>query len=157
MRLALFAIISEIPFDLAVSGRVMHLSSQNVYLTLLLGLLGIWGYDILAKKRATVGGAMVVLLCALAAYLLRADYGAGGVLLIFVMYLCAASKVWQGVGVAFVMWGLARAYHPIQMLGVLGWALCLCYNGQRGPRAKYVMYAFYPLHLLGLWLLGVWI
>lgn len=157
LRLALFAFISEIPFDLVASGQVMHLSRQNVYLTLLLGLLGIWGYDVLAKKGASVGGAMVALLCALAAHLLYADYGAGGVLLIFVIYLCAASKVWQGVGVTFVMWGLAQAYHPIQMLGVLGWALCLCYNGQRGPRVKCLMYAFYPLHLLVLWLLGVWI
>ncbi len=157
LRLALFALISEIPFDLVASGRVMNLSSQNVYLTLLLGLLGLWGYETLAKRRITVAAALVPLTCALAAHLLCADYGAGGVLLIFVMHLCASNKIWQGVGVVLVMVGLAQAFHPIQMVGVLGWALCLGYNGQRGPRVKYLMYAFYPLHLLGLWLLGVWI
>lgn len=157
LRLALFALLSEIPFDLAVSGTVADLSHQSVYLTLLLGLLGLWGYELLAKRGITVAAALAPLACALAAHLLYADYGAGGVLLIFVMHLCATNKIWQGVGVTFVMWGLAQAYHPIQMLGVLGWALCLGYNGQQGPRAKYAIYAFYPLHLLGLWLLGVWI
>ncbi|MBO5784101.1 MAG: hypothetical protein J6R33_03940 [Clostridia bacterium] len=157
LRLALFALISEIPFDLVASGRVMNLSGQNVYLTLLLGLLGLWGHDALAKRGITVAAALPPLVCALAAQLTGADYGAGGVLLIFVIHLCAANKIWQGVGVLLVTSALARAFHPIQMVGVLGWVLCLGYNGRRGPRAKYLMYAFYPLHLLGLWLLGVWI
>ncbi len=157
LRLALFALISEIPFDLVSSGRVISLTGQNVYLTLLLGLLGLWGYEALAKRGITVAAALVPLACALAAHLLYADYGAGGVLLIFVIHRCASNKIWQGVGVLLVMGGLSGIFRPIQMMGVLGWALCLCYNGQRGPRVKYAMYGFYPLHLLVLWLLGVWI
>lgn len=157
LRLALFALISEIPFDLVSSGRVIHLTGQNVYLTLLLGLLGLWGYEALAKRGLTVAAMLVPLGCALAAHLLYADYGAGGVLLIFVLYRCASNKIRQGVGVVLVMGGLSGLYHPIQMMGVLGWALCLGYNGQRGPRVKYAFYACYPLHLLILWVLGVWI
>ncbi len=123
LRLALFAVISEIPFDLVASGRVMDLSSQNVYVTLLLGLLGLWGYDRLAKRGMAALGLLVPLGCALAGQWLGADYGAGGVLLIFVMHLCASNKAWQGVGVVLVMLGLAYAFHPIQLVGVLGWVL----------------------------------
>ena len=154
LRLALFALLSEIPFDLAVSGWVMDLSNQNVYLTLLLGLLSLWGYEVLGKRGF---GFLVPIGCACAAQLLGADYGAGGVLLIFVMYAFARHAGWQGFAVALVLLGLAGQFHPIQMLGLVGWLLCMFYNGQRGPRMKYAMYAFYPLHLLELWLLGVWI
>ena len=42
MRLGIFALISEIPFDLAVRGKFFDWQYQNVYVTLLLGLLTIW-------------------------------------------------------------------------------------------------------------------
>ena len=73
------------------------------------------------------------------------------------MYRLADHAGWQGFAVALVLLGLTGWTQPIQMLGLVGWLLCRFYNGQRGPRIQYAMYAFYPLHLLGLWLLGVWI
>lgn len=157
LRLALFALLSEIPFDLAASGQVMNLSNQNVYLTLLLGLLGLWGYEFLAKRGMGGVAYLAPITFACLAQGLRADYGAGGVLLIFVMYRLADAPGWQGFAVALVLLALSGAAHAIQMVGWLGWLLCMFYNGQQGPRAKYAIYAFYPLHLLGLWLLGVWI
>ena len=42
-RLFLFALISEVPFDLAFSRRMWDFSSNNVFFTLLFGLLVIWG------------------------------------------------------------------------------------------------------------------
>ena len=157
LRLALFALLSEIPFDLVVAGQAMSFSHQNVYLTLLLGLLGLWGYEFLVKREMATVAYLAPILCACVAAGLRTDYGAGGVLLIFVMHRLAGDKGWQGFAVALVLLALSGALHTIQMVGWLGWLLCMFYNGQRGPRVKYLMYAFYPLHLLGLWLLGVWI
>ena len=41
-RLAAFALISEIPFDLAIDGNWWTLEYSNVFFTLVLGLLAIW-------------------------------------------------------------------------------------------------------------------
>lgn len=51
LRLAAFALISEIPFDLAFKGEFFYMWYQNVYFTLLFGLLALWGIDWLRKHE----------------------------------------------------------------------------------------------------------
>lgn len=48
-RLGLFALISEVPFDLAIAGRMWNPRYQNVYFTLLCGILALWAFDMIAK------------------------------------------------------------------------------------------------------------
>ena len=91
LRVGIFAVISEVPFDFALFGRVWHLGYQNVMFTLLIGLLVLfviqWGlhqeglkllYGIPAAIGAIVAGAFL-------ADLLRTDYGSAGVVAIAVM------------------------------------------------------------------------
>jgi TraX protein. len=44
-RLALFAFISEIPFDLALHRKLFYFGYQNVFFTLLIGLLVLMGFE----------------------------------------------------------------------------------------------------------------
>ena len=60
-RLFLFALISEVPFDLAFSRRMWDFSSNNVFFTLLFGLLVIWGVEGIKQKFATNGGKLHVM------------------------------------------------------------------------------------------------
>ena len=50
-RCFIFALISEIPFDLAVHGNVFDLSSQNVFFTMTLGLCTLYAISYFEKKR----------------------------------------------------------------------------------------------------------
>ena len=55
LRLGLFALISEIPFDLAFSAKVLEFNYQNVYFTLFLGILGLTAFDFFGKKELGAG------------------------------------------------------------------------------------------------------
>jgi hypothetical protein len=52
IRLAVFALISEIPFDLALFGKTFYSGYQNVFFTLLIGLLVMIGFKLVAEKAA---------------------------------------------------------------------------------------------------------
>ena len=52
LRLALFAAISEIPFNLLHSYRLFDIEAQNVFFTLLIGLLTLYGMDRLGDGSA---------------------------------------------------------------------------------------------------------
>ncbi len=45
MRLAMFALISEIPFDLGFQSHVLEFTYQNVFFTLFFGFMTVWGID----------------------------------------------------------------------------------------------------------------
>ena len=51
VRLGIFALISEIPFDLAFSAKVLEFGYQNVYFTLFLGMLALCMYGFLSQHR----------------------------------------------------------------------------------------------------------
>lgn len=50
LRLGIFALISEIPFDLAFNSKLFDFSYQNVFFTLLIGLLVMMGFEIVREK-----------------------------------------------------------------------------------------------------------
>lgn len=50
LRLIVLAFISEIPFNMTLSGKVFNSSYQNVFFTLSIGLLTIWLIDICISK-----------------------------------------------------------------------------------------------------------
>ena len=141
-RLFLFALISEIPFDLALKGNWFFPAKQNVYFTLLLGLLVMMGI-VWITANGTRNMFLAVIPSAIGMYLawwIDTDYNYKGVFLIAVLYLMRYSRLYQCIGgAASVTWELPApvAFIPVYL-----------YNGKRGLRMKYFFYWFYPVHLL---------
>ncbi|MDD2960124.1 MAG: TraX family protein [Lachnospiraceae bacterium] len=141
-RMFLFALISEIPFDFALKPSWFYPSKQNVYFTLLIGLLVLWG--ITACYGKIVLQLLILVAGLLAANLLQTDYSYKGVFLIEVLYLFRFSKLYQCLGgAAAISWEVPA---PIAFIPVF------FYNGKRGISLKYFFYWFYPVHLV---LLGI--
>ena len=160
-RMLLFALISEIPFDLALSGRLWDTEYQNVFFTLFIGLMVIAGLRLVDqrlagtetwRKLAGVGLYAVIIVAGSAlALVLKTDYSFKGILAITVLYLFRSrrkAQVWAGVIVFLLMDGL-------EMIAALSFLLIWFYNGERGRQNKYFFYFFYPVHLLLLWLVCV--
>ena len=160
-RMFLFALLSEVPFDLALSGRVWSMEYQNVFFTLFIGLVVIAGLQLVERHfagsqmgkrllRTGLDAVIIIAGCALA-LILKTDYSFKGILAITVLYLFRNRKkaqVWAGVIVFLLMDGL-------EMIAALSFILIWFYNGTRGKQNKYFFYFFYPVHLLLLWLVCV--
>ena len=144
LRLFVFSLLSEPIFDLATAGSWIDLRHQNVFFTLILGLCSMAGVRYFSRR--VFFQALSAVSCCLAAWLLRADYGAWGVLLITVLYLLHQDRRWQLFGglAACLASGEAVIFRIFQMLGI---ALISRYNGRRGKGGKYFFYLYYPAHL----------
>jgi len=53
-RMGIFALVSEVPFDLAFNGKILEFGYQNVYFTLFLGLFTLCAYDFFARYRQNI-------------------------------------------------------------------------------------------------------
>lgn len=148
-RLLLFALLSELPFDLAFYGK-LSLNSQNVFFTLLIGLLMV---EVLQKHRKTEYQMFAILGACIAVELLHTDYGAGGILFILCFYLLYHHRIWTAV--VFTLLNLLYFGLGVQMYAVLAMVPVLLYNGRKGPGMKYFFYVFYPVHLLILYLISM--
>ena len=171
MRLGLFALISEIPFDLMYGGTWFYPVHQNVIWTFILGLLGIHIMETVRKKKKTPVFVLTAILVTIAGGLLgtltMVDYYGIGVLTVFIFYFFRGRKWWCLLGqIAALYWVnvelLGGLMYPVRLFGMefelcqQGLALLALvpiwlYRGRQGYHSKpfqYFCYAFYPVHML---------
>lgn len=142
-RMFAFSLISEIPFDMAFSGKIVNTAMQNVYFTLTLGLVVLYlihqcrGYDAFSMLKQFV----IIVLGATIGQYAEVDYHWMGILFIVMFYYLRESNIWirDLVGVC------AFAYEKTAPLAFIPIHF---YNGKRGLRLKYFFYWIYPVHLL---------
>lgn len=141
-RLFALALISEIPFDLIMTGRFVDFRKQNVLFTLFLGVLMLYLFEILNGNAAKIISLIFVLLVSEA---IMCDYNATGLIMILGFYIYH-DRPW--------MRGITNAYINIQVIGhiqsyaILGLIPIGLYNGRQGRKCRILFYASYPVLLL---------
>ena len=143
------------PLEVLSANRELLSEHCNVYFTLLLGLLVMWGIEyVLAFSRknnlsiiisyffcAVVAGAGIYL-----AEYLHTDYHGFGVALIAILYVFR-----NYVPINLVAAFLFISNMGTEYLSFPGFILLFFYNKKRGRRLgrlKYIFYGFYPAHIL---------
>ncbi len=173
-RLLIAALASEIPFNLMYSSSVFYPFHQNVLWTF---LIGIWMMHRIEKARQGGVRWRIALACVgscLIGYLLgtltMVDYGGVGVLTVLVFCLLRGRNWWNYVGQALALYclnfemirGLQFEIAPDVFLPQQGFAILALlpirlYRGRKGHSSRafrYFCYAFYPVHMLVLYLLS---
>ena len=51
LRLLSFCLVSEIPFDLLFNGKILEFGYQNVFFTLFIGLMVMWGFQVVENQE----------------------------------------------------------------------------------------------------------
>lgn len=145
MRLFVFAILSEIPFDLAFAASPgLYYNHQNVFFTLVLGLLTLCCIE--QFKNDAYMNIITIIIACLVAYILRFDYSYYGIIQIMIFYFLRNSSMYKLFCIGFLNIIMR------QPVGALALIFTENYNGKRGPGVKYLMYIFYPAHLMLLFL-----
>ena len=154
-RMLLFGAVSEIPFDLVTSDKVLEFSHQNIMLTFSWALIALMLFDRVTekkKKSSFLIGAGVLLLFMICSIILMLDYSFLALVLIFVCYLLRNRELWIRNTAAAAVHALFRNV-GIYWFGLLGFLPIFLYNGKRGRGYKWLFYIFYPGHLLLIWLI----
>ena len=162
IRLGIFAVLSEIPYDLAFKDQVLEYTHQNVFFTLFFGVLMMC---VLSMAGDWPEKMIEILLIMWAVEFLKADYGFRGILLILIYYLSRKRK--QDIDQKYyaghmpgmiggALWNFLW-HQKLQRYGALAVIPIALYNGERGKKMKYFFYLFYPLHLFVLFLIHTYL
>ena len=158
LRLLMLAVISEVPFDLLVSGSVFDPMHQNVIWTIILGLCCIRAFENISADLKKILSAVVIIASLAAAIIARVDYSSAGVLTLLAFYAFRGNTLWcrlmQLLSLSFInlvlLGGIEFAF-PYQALAVLSLPIIWLYDGSQGPHNGFIKaanYLFYPAHML---------
>lgn len=147
MKLGILAVISEIPYDMAVYGCFFYFRHNNVLFTLALALLLLWVTDSLYKKnrRLIPVAAVIVIWTAALSYILGLDYSYRCILLALAFYYARQYEVIMYTAAAIISaisGSLASLVTPLALVPIY------FHDGKKGHIPKAVMWSFYPAHLL---------
>ena len=154
--LLIFGIISEIPFDMALSGVFFEPNSNNIMFTLALMLITIWIIDILKEKMQNMSkyiryflSSLIVGIMCIISMVTGLDYEYHAIMIGYLFYIFYNKRVFA------IFLGYLAIFKEVWSL--LGFSLILTYNGKRGKQNKLFNYCFYPVHLLILGILRIFL
>lgn len=156
LRVAGAAALSEIPYNLAMGGKVLELSTRNPVFALVLGLFLLYFWQRYAEKT---GANLLVKLCVTAAAvvwvgMLRIDHGIPVLVLVGVFWILR-NKPLMRILAGSVAAMACSAVSPFYLLSAMGLLPVHLYNGEPGEGNRVVNYLAYPVLLTAVWLIGM--
>jgi len=154
IMLLIFGVISEVPFDLFTSKTCFSPYWNNIMFTLALCLITIWIIDILKDKISNKYPwyALSILIVAFFGFLsmeLNLDYDYHAIVVAYLFYIFY-DKPLLGAGLGYI--SIIK-----ELYSFIGFGMTLTYNGERGKQYKWFNYFFYPVHILILGLLRIYL
>ncbi len=171
IRMLIFALISEIPYNLVYVTSFIYPFQQNVLWTFLVALLCMRGLDKIKDKYKiyiTIPlSALLIGACYLLCQLTMTDYFGDGLLMVILFYYFKNTSLlgclgqlagmvainiymMKGLTIPFELFGNSFEF-PQQGFAVLSLIFIWLYRGKQGPHnkiTKFIFYSFYPAHLL---------
>ncbi len=174
-RMLVFALLSELPFNLMYSGSLIYPFQQNVLWSFLL-CIGLMSLNEKAKSTGRwwirgLTAAGTIVLGTLAGMLTFMDYMHYGVWMVLAFYFLRGNQWWNYAAQLLMMILINKEvggqvyplelfgrelFFPQQCFAVFALLPIWLYNGRQGYHSKwfqYLCYAFYPVHMLLLGLL----
>lgn len=164
MRLFIFALISELPFDFTFHAYIDNpawpfASGCNIFFTLFIGFIAMTVIEYLNKDsliESKLKKSIRFLLLFISIFILtsladkiKSDYGSYGIFMIIILYCFRKNRKLQVLATCLYMILYTPLGQPFRPLYIISLLCMLLYNGQKGKiRLKYFFYAFYPLHLI---------
>lgn len=145
-KLFLWAMISEMPFDLCFYDEFFFLDKQNVFWTLLFAVIGL---SVIKSKVHFLIKIMVGLAFIILAYLLKTDYSWYGVVVIYLFYLLRNITVMQytAINMISILTAFKVKTLSAQLFSFVGFIPIAMYNGKLGRKMGQIYYGFYAIHI----------
>lgn len=151
LRVAGLAVLTEIPYDLAMNNTVLELGSQNPVFGLVLCMVLLYLFERFKTKK------LICVVMALAglvwASMLKIDHGIPMILMVCVVRVFRNKHMFMGFsGMAAA--ALCTGISPFYLAAPMGFLAVHFYNGEKGENSRVVNYLFYPVMLLAIGLIG---
>ena len=152
LRMAGLAVLTEIPYNLAMSGMWFDFNSRNPMVAMVLGMVMMYIYRYYAGKKIKniLIRVMVFALSIIWIEMLRIDHGVAIVVMISTLWALRKNRSWQILGGCAMMFvvGVFPSYNPSYWLAPILFLVVHFYNDEPCDENRWVNYLTYPAIML---------
>lgn len=158
LRVVGVALVSEIPYNLAMDGKLLAMDSRNPVFAVVLCLVVLWFFKRYAERG--IKNFLLKLVISFAAVvwaeMLRIQFGTPMLLVTLALWICRNKPNFRNLvaGCAAMACTLISPFYlvsPMAFLAVHG------YNDEQGEQNRLVNYLIYPVLLVAVYLLGTFV
>lgn len=150
LRVAGVALLTELPYNLAMGGKWIDMSSRNPVFGLVLGMLVLYFFRYSTGKKVMDGLIKVVIFVMAIVwsnFILKITDGSAIIIVVTALYALRKKRGWQVYGGCIVM-VLCTAFSPLYAAAPITFLVIHFYNEEPGEGNRLTNYLAYPALLL---------